>query len=120
MRVNFVTGLVLVLTLLGWGAPQQAQAQSFDCEKADTDAERAICNTPELTRMDIEAAILEQTLENAPTLSPEIKAKLLHEQEVWIHSTRHDCGGDVACLEKAYKARVSRLQETIHSALSGG
>lgn len=119
MRVSFVAWLALVLFPLGGGAPLEAQAQSFDCGQAETGTEQAICNTPELTRMDIEAAILYRTLEDAPTATPDLKAKLIHEQEAWLHSTRDACGSDVSCLEEAYRTRIAGLQELIHISLSG-
>ena len=48
MRWLFVT-----ISLL-WALP--VQAASFDCAKASTEIEHAICNNPELSRLDEEMA----------------------------------------------------------------
>lgn len=107
-----------VILMVSGGALQSAQAQSFDCGKVQSDLESAICSTPELARMDTEVAILYRTLATAAETAPDFKKELQEEQRVWLHSRREDCGGDVDCLEKLYKARVKDLRELAKKKLS--
>lgn len=109
--IRFSKGLLPAILILGGGAFQSAQAQSFDCGKVESDLESAICNTPELTRMDIEVATLYRTLETAAETAPDFKKELQEQQRVWLQSRREDCGGAVDCLEKLYKTRIADLQK---------
>ncbi|WP_273795126.1 lysozyme inhibitor LprI family protein [Brucella intermedia] len=48
--------LIPALFILALSISQTGYAQSFDCRKAETETEWAVCNTPELGKLDTELA----------------------------------------------------------------
>jgi uncharacterized protein len=81
-----------------------ANAASFDCSKASTAHEKAICASPSLSALDIKLAEIYKTVQATTSDATKLKA----EQVAWIKETRV-CGGDVACLERSYNARINEL-----------
>ncbi|WP_179381000.1 peptidoglycan-binding protein [Jannaschia marina] len=76
---------------------------SFDCTRAGTPAERAICANPAL-------AVLDRALAEAWRARRQVDGSdaLLVEQRRWI-AGRDACGSDVICLEQATRERVAVL-----------
>lgn len=73
---------------------------SFDCHKAGTASEHAICNSPELSRLDRKMV---QLYRKKP------KSKYLKEtQRAWL-KRRNKCAADVTCLTRAYQERITEL-----------
>ena len=79
---------------------------SFDCRQARDDAERVICASPSLGRLDVQLAEL-------------YRARVAHlqssggddergRQRDWI-GVRKKCGANTSCLEQAYKKRITEL-----------
>jgi uncharacterized protein len=101
------------LLLLACGV---AQAASFDCAKAKTPQEKAICASPELSAADEQmAAAYKVALVAAPE---EMIAEIREGQRAWIRQLPSDCEPDTAqpptpldaCLRNAYDARTKELQ----------
>ncbi len=81
---------------------------SFDCKKAGTATEKAICSDVALARLDRSLAdsfalALSWASDDAE------KTKIRDAQRKWI-GKRDACGGDLACLTAAYDARLKALQ----------
>jgi uncharacterized protein len=79
------------------------QAVSFDCQKAKTFTEKAICQDPELSAVDDELSALYLAAEER---SKNPKA-LKKEQEKWLKS-RDTCQTNV-CVKKSYQKRIIDL-----------
>ncbi len=62
-------------------------------------AERTICGTDELARLDRRLAEIYGSLRSADT-----------RQDAWLRSDRDACGADVACLRAAYVDRIRLLR----------
>ena len=77
------------------------QAASFDCVKASSKMEKAICSNPELSRLDEKLA---EAYKNALSKDKSIKGA----QVAWIKDTAK-CGDD-ACIRESYTARIKELQ----------
>ncbi|MBN9022771.1 MAG: DUF3298 domain-containing protein [Rhizobiales bacterium] len=80
---------------------------SFDCAKAGSPTEKAICS-------DIALARLDRGLADSYTVALSFtddagKAQIREAQRQWI-AARNACGGDVACLTSEYEARIKVLQ----------
>ena len=80
---------------------------SFDCAKAGSATEKAICS-------DIALARLDRTLADQYTVALSFtddagKAKVREDQRKWI-AERNACAGDVGCLTSQYQARIKVLQ----------
>ncbi|MGH6737435.1 MAG: lysozyme inhibitor LprI family protein [Bradyrhizobium sp.] len=89
-----------------WRAP----AASFDCSKAATVIEHAICADAALARLDRQTAEAYQSaLRNA--YEPNAQAKLRQEQRDWLAKRNAACGGEApaACLAKFYRDRLAEL-----------
>lgn len=90
-------------------APATAQQPSFDCGKASTAVERAICASTTLSTLDRDLATAYSDRRNA--LSKSGRDQLLSEQRNWI-SIRDRCGADVNCLASAMTSRISALSQS--------
>ncbi|MGO9673057.1 MAG: lysozyme inhibitor LprI family protein [Methylocella sp.] len=104
--------------LVAWPAPCSAEVASFDCAKAASAVENAICREPSLGAKDIRLAAYYQILQDAaPAWSGmayrEFRDAELQRQADWIAKERDPCGGDLACLQQAYDKRIAELRATI-------
>jgi uncharacterized protein len=97
--------------------PGGANAASFPCRDAAAADERAICATPDLNDQDVRLATEYGMLLR---LLPMGGAGALRDgQRQWL-AERRDCGGDVACLEGAYAARLRALDAVFQGIVAGG
>lgn len=94
-----------------------AHAASFDCTKAKTAQEKAICGTPALSAADDQmAAAYRAWLAAAP---PDWAAGIRENQIVWLRTRDEDCpAGDAStpiasCLNNIYKLRIAELQQMV-------
>ncbi len=85
-----------------------AQSASFNCVKAQSAVEHAICDNPTLSRLDDE---LSDLYSEAKDIN-ENNELLLNEQVGWLAYDRNVCK-DTACLEQAYKNRINVLSQYI-------
>jgi uncharacterized protein len=89
-------------------AASSAQAASFDCAKAATAVERAICANPELSSLDEQAADYYRGARDT-TVGKSAPACLLADQRAWLQ-VRNRCTDD-ACLKRSYLDRLSELDK---------
>jgi uncharacterized protein len=89
--------------LLCLGLMPSAWAATFDCNKASTFVEKAICSDSRLTRMDDQLGRLYKDALAASSNSAALKT----EQKAWL-SSRDQCK-DSDCIMKAYADRISSL-----------
>ena len=85
--------------------PLTASAASFDCAKASTGTEKAICADAELSALDDHLgrfyfAARERLAENASCIAAD--------QQQWLRAKRNACAENV-CLKNAYLARLTEL-----------
>jgi uncharacterized protein len=91
-----------------------AHAASFDCTKANTAQEKAICGTPALSTADDQMAAAYKAWLAAAL--PGWAAGIRQNQLVWLRTRDADCpAGDASnpvasCLSGVYKARIEELQ----------
>ncbi|PRD44856.1 hypothetical protein C5748_05630 [Phyllobacterium phragmitis] len=106
--IHVMKCLIAALVFSAVALPHAAGAQSFDCRKAETDTEWAICNTPELGKLDTElATTYKQLLTSGGAV--DFRGKVEQMQVSWIHGQRDLCGGNVDCLTRAYNAILTAL-----------
>ncbi|RAZ83828.1 lysozyme inhibitor LprI family protein [Cereibacter johrii] len=96
--------LSLCLTVAATSAAAQA---SFDCSRAGTTVEHAICGDPALAALDRDVAQAYGALRAGQP--PAVRDRLLAEQRAWL-ATRDGCGSDRTCLSAAMQNRLSALQ----------
>lgn len=93
-----------IIAILSLTIPVTAFAASFDCNKASTAVEKAICSDSELSSLDENLSVLyKKTL----TVHPDLKAS----QVEWIKQTRQcEQASSVAdCIKTAYEDRMNYL-----------
>lgn len=116
MAVQLVSAVVLSL------AAAPAQAASFDCAKASTEVEKAICANPNLSRSDEVLARAYATALGG--LSNEAKAAVQAGQREWLGFAGLACTKDAkpfataltdeqqGCLNAVYRSRIGELAQS--------
>jgi uncharacterized protein len=108
-RLTATAALLALIT----AAPALAQGgASFDCAKALSAIERAICKNPELAKADREMAAIYSAL--AAKLAGPAKDHLAKDQLRWVGNRNRACGGNADaitnCLKVRYAARTENLK----------
>lgn len=95
--------------------PQPATVQqsgippSFDCRKASTATEHAICGSPELSSLDGQLGATYSDL-IAATPTDQLKATRT-DQASWIKNRDTTCNGDTTCLGSYLRQRIATLKQ---------
>lgn len=108
---------MIVLTGMISSMSVTSRAQSFDCKLAKTPIEKAICGSPELSKLDTAmAAKYRQELAEIPT---DVQADLKQTQIAWLRSLPAVCKanapqmGLTQCLIAQYKGQLQVLDEQV-------
>jgi uncharacterized protein len=116
------------LCLITWpfALTSTASAASFNCAKAQTTSEKAICGDAELSAADEKMAIAYR--ESVTQEPADVKAVLMENQRSWLRFTHRYCGSaqrqmhqagaydkrqETACLKHEYKTRILALPNSI-------
>ena len=94
-----------------------AAAPSFDCAKAGTPTEHAICGAPALAALD--SALAEAYRAARAGAGEAERARIRAEQIAWL-GRRDACGADAACLEARMAARLAALRDGARGAAAAG
>ncbi|MEL6524020.1 MAG: lysozyme inhibitor LprI family protein [Pseudomonadota bacterium] len=86
--------------------PPDPIVPSFDCRKAATSTEFAICSDAQIARMDRVMAERYRALRSSGSQSR--AESLLASQRAFL-ARRNRCGGDLNCLNQVYRARLTDL-----------
>ena len=110
MRMRFTAPLFLGLLMTAQAA-NSAQAASFNCRRASTPDEIAICQTPQLSELDSVMAMFYRSLRrytrrynNAMGLQGQLK----NGARAFL-ARRAACGANIPCLTSVYKERIQEL-----------
>lgn len=85
-----------------------AQAASFDCAKAASADEKAICASRSLSDKDVEMATKYQFLHGLFAMGT--RGEMQDQQQRWLER-RKLCGSDVNCLAGSYQTRIAELDD---------
>jgi uncharacterized protein len=102
------------LAMAGCAFAAHAQVASFDCARAGTPTEKAICRRPSLGERDVRAAVYYELLMSARPAAEgmayrEFRDQLKAEQQQWL-AQRDRCGSDEVCLSHGYDRRIDDLR----------
>jgi uncharacterized protein YecT (DUF1311 family) len=97
----------LIAGLLGAGA---AFAASFDCSKAATPTEHAICDNPQLSSLDEQTAGLYYTLISGGVPQATASIDAVKKEQAAFLIKRDACGANYNCLIGAYTAQIMYLK----------
>ena len=92
-------------------AAAPVRAASFDCSKATTADEKAVCANAGLSALDSEMAGLWYGYRAMPLLMG-ASGNRQDEAQAFLKA-RAACGSDAACLTKLYNQRIATLQQNI-------
>jgi uncharacterized protein len=92
-------------------AANSGNAASFDCAKAATATEHAICDNPQLSQLDDQTAGIYYTLISNGSLTPAQVKQVKSEQAKFL-SRRNSCGAGYDCLIDAYTSQIMYLKAT--------
>jgi uncharacterized protein len=107
-RLAAIAALLALIT----AAPALAQGgASFDCAKASSAVERAICKNPELARADREMAAIYSAM--AAKLASPAKDHLAKDQVRWVGNRNRACTGDADAIMDCLKVRYAARTETL-------
>ena len=111
---------LVALAFSGHGA--MALDPSFDCAKAQSSAEEAVCSSDALASLDLELARLYKAASTAPNVTHQALAKLKATQRGWIKG-RDACWtsdmGVPLCTANEYAFRISELRQLYANARAG-
>ena len=113
MRAATVAAAAFLASLLFVSAP--AHAAGFDCSRARAADEVAVCRNPQLSALDSEMSGLWYAYSRVPMLMGGNGARM--DMARAFLARRADCGGNVACLTAAYRARIADLRGGIDAAM---
>ncbi|WP_431223858.1 lysozyme inhibitor LprI family protein [Serratia sp. L9] len=104
---------LLLCLSLAFGGALSVQAASFDCTKATSDVEHAICNNPKLSDLDEQ---LNDNYQLAIANLPGDQADALRNaQRNWLKQ-RDACQGKESCLNDLFSQRATQLQAVANQA----
>ncbi|EPX86963.1 MliC family protein [Salipiger mucosus] len=107
MTFRIFAALVLAAT------PAAALDPSFDCSKAESGGEKAVCASDALASMDLELARLYKLAAEGPNISADRLNELKAMQRGWIKG-RDDCwkaeDSEAACVAREYAFRIDALR----------
>jgi uncharacterized protein len=89
-------------------AVPQSGAASFDCSRAATAVESAVCEDRTVSALDEQMTRSYRALLNRTSGATE--AQIRAEQKDWLRR-RNACGGDTGCLANEYRARIRSIAE---------
>ena len=106
------TSMKVLITLIccsfiSSNAALAAPSPSFDCAKAGTNVEKAICSDEELANLDKSLSDTYISLKKGLTAT-EVKA-LKDSQRMWMKQRDTNCSSDIPCLRETYSTRLSEL-----------
>ncbi|NLU15211.1 lysozyme inhibitor LprI family protein [Serratia liquefaciens] len=84
------------------------QAASFDCAKAVSADEKAICASRTLSDKDVEMATKYQFLQGLFAMG--VRGEMQDQQQRWLEQ-RKLCGSDANCLVASYQTRIAELDD---------
>lgn len=102
---------LLITTLaLGISHAPLAVAASFDCSKAATADEHAICRSCVLQQRDVEMATLYGVVRHLVAMGE--RGVIQDQQTAWL-ARRRRCGSNEACLLQVYRDRIASLRQAL-------
>lgn len=99
-------GLAVIVIAIAAASPAMAQSPGFDCDRARSASQIAICNDGMLARLDSEHEQLFSRVLAAA--DPGAEARLRREYPLW-QRFRDLCGPDRPCIARRYRARIDEL-----------
>ena len=95
-----------------------AHAASFDCGKASAPDEITICDSRELSQLDVKMATLYDTVIKLVGMG--VRGDMQDRAARLASQRGADCGHDRACIRKLYESRIGALEGEVARIAKGG
>lgn len=115
--MRFKTGILVLGLAWACAAPAGVQAASFDCNKAKEADEIAVCDSRQLSQLDVKMATLYDTVTKLVAMGQ--RGDIQDQQRAFLVD-REACSSNTACIRKLYDARIKTLQDAIDEVAKGG
>ncbi|WP_454713769.1 lysozyme inhibitor LprI family protein [Caulobacter segnis] len=112
---RLIPALVLTAVCAAFAAP--AAAASFDCRKARTSDEKAICANRDLNDQDVRMDQLYGITRHLVPMGG--RGAIMDDQRSWLQA-RKQCGANQACLKRSYDGRIRQLNTVMDRVYSNG
>ena len=109
--------LLITALALTFAVPAVASAASFDCARARSPDEKAICANTVLNDKDVKMSVLYDI--NRKTLAMGGRGALMDAQQQWLRD-RRTCGANRACLNRSYDKRLDELDRSMERIYRNG
>ena len=107
----------LVLTAVCAAVAAPASAASFDCRKARSSDEKAVCANRDLNDQDVRMDQLYGITRHLVPMGG--RGAIMDDQRAWLQA-RKNCGGNQACLARSYDNRIRQLNTVMDRVYSQG
>ncbi len=107
--------LAVIFAVIMFHGALPASAASFNCSRATTPDEVAVCSNASLSNLDVKMSTLYGVRMQIPMLMG-AKGAARDEQRTWLLQ-RSTCRADVTCLTAAYEGRIAQLNSEIAAAM---
>ena len=114
-----ICAMIAVMILGGataWAAGQEeerAALQKIICSNPANATQKAICDNPDLKRMDDEMRqVLDKLMSSIPQDDERTRADLIYSQQRFAH-VRRLCHGNLPCLKRVYASRLKTLRAAL-------
>ncbi|PHM68607.1 lysozyme inhibitor LprI family protein [Xenorhabdus sp. KJ12.1] len=87
-------------------------AASFDCAKAKSPDEKAICASQKLNDLDVEMSVKYHFLHGLFAMG--VSGEMYNSQQAWLKQ-RQQCGANISCLTNSYRQRINQLDTLYNS-----
>lgn len=109
--------LFLTALAITFAVPALGHAASFDCARARSPDEKAICANTALNDKDVKMSVLYDI--NKRTLAMGGRGALQDAQQQWLRD-RRSCGANRTCLNRSYDKRLAELERSMERIYRNG
>ena len=111
--------MIAALALMGmtaWAGDQgddRAALQQIVCSNPANATQKAICDDPDLRKMDEDMRkVLDRLMSRIPEEDERARGDLIYSQQRFAH-VRRLCQGNLSCLKRVYASRLKTLQDML-------
>ena len=117
MRLSLIAAAATLLLAGAALTPGHAHAASFNCRFARLPDERAVCADLALNDQDVRMSQLYDITRRLVPMGT--RGAIMDRQVVWLRQ-RRACGGDRACIGRAYAGRIAELNQVMERVYGQG
>lgn len=115
--MRLIARTAVIFAMASASAANAGEYAPLDCSKAQSSAERAICNSYSLGQSEARMATLFSIVTSLVAMGQ--RGNIQDDQRKWLQS-RDACGNNLACLRESYAVRIQQLENVMAGIASRG